>query len=419
MVRRIFHNFATRLLMALLSFGSVWLTARYLGATGRGAISLFVTDCAALLLFIGLLGGSSLIFLAPRRSVWHLLVPAYGWALVVCTAGTLMVGLLRGAGWPYLGHLWALSVIQAFFSINTSLLLGRKKEGAYNALITLQAALLAGGLLLAFAGLHWLTVAVYYYAAYLAFGLPWLLSCGSLLRLPDRWAAGQALRETTRELALNSRGAHLSNILAFINNRLSYYFVVYYVDTRAVGILSVGVALTEAIWLIPRSTALVQYVDLVHALDKNAQVAPTLRVARLSLLATGAAVLTLALLPASLLVSIFGPEFGAARPIIGALAPGVVAVAINVICSSYFAGVGTYRVNNLATLVGLGVTVPACWLLIPRLGIRGAALASSLSYVASTAYLVWAFRRATGASLRDFFPQWEDLEYARSLLRLR
>jgi len=394
MVRRILQNFATRFATALLSFAVVWFTARYLGASGRGHVSLFTTDCAVLLLFIGLVGGSSLIYLSPKRSIWHLLPPAYGWAILVCALGTLLVGWWRPVDAMYLGHLAALSLLQAFFTINTLLLLGRRKETAYNSLTILQVSLLAGLLLLAFAGLGWREVSVYYYASYVAYGLPWLISFAVLLNLPDRWEAGNALRETTRELARNGRGAHLSNILAFVNYRLSYYFVAHYVSAQAVGILSVGVALAEAVWLIPRSTALVQYVDLVHATDKQEQIAPALRVARLSLLATGVGILTLSLLPTAVFVAVFGPEFGAVRPVIVTLAPGVLAIAVNIMCSTYFGGLGQYRVNNLSTLLGMAVTVPACWLLIPRLGIQGAALASTLSYLASMTYLLRAFTRA-------------------------
>ncbi|TGE21754.1 hypothetical protein E5K00_15915 [Hymenobacter aquaticus] len=417
MLRRILHNFATRLGTALLSFGIVWLTARYLGAAGRGAVSLFITDCAALLLFIGLLGGSSLIYLAPKRSLWHLLVPAYGWAALVCGAGTAVVGFTRQVPTDYLAHLLALALLQAFLSINTSLLLGRKQEGSYNFLNLLQVGLLAGGLALLLVALHWRVVPVYYYAAYAAYGLPLLLSFGALSRLPDQWAGGRDLLATTRELAYHSRGAHLSNILAFANYRLSYYFVAHYADARAVGVLSVGVALAEAIWLIPRSTALIQYVDLVHAADKHAQIEPTLRVARLTLLATIGAVLVLCALPPAVLTGVFGPEFGTARPVILRLAPGVAAMALNVICSTYFAGLGRYKVNNLATTVGLLVTLPACWLLIPALGINGAALATTLSYLASTGFLVWQFQRATGAGTGAFWPRLADVRYARSLLQ--
>ena len=421
MLRRVAYNFATRFLTALLSFGVVWLTARYLGAAGRGAVSLFVTDCAAILLFIGLLGGSSLIYLAPRRNLWHLLLPAYGWAAVVCALGTALVAGLRQPGPAYLLHLGLLSLLQAFFSINTALLLGRRREGLYNLLNLLQIALLAGALLLAFSrGGPWRSISAYFYAAYLAYGLPLLLSLGALLRLPDpRRRLGRRLRATTRELARHSRGAHFSNILAFANYRLGYYFVAYFADARAVGILSVGVALMEAIWLIPRSAALVQYVDIVNSGSPETLPAAALRVGRITVLATAVAVLVLVAVPPALLTAVFGREFGPAQGVMRLLAPGSVVMAVQMLVSSFFAGRAQYRINNAAAVCGLAVTLAGGVLLIPRLGIRGAALASTLSYCASTAFLVWHFRRATGLGPAAFLPGPTDLKHAWNLLRAR
>ena len=417
MIRRIVYHFLTRLLTALLSFAVVWLTAHYLGAAGRGSISLFVTDCAAILLFTGLVGGSSLIYLSPRYSSWQLLVPAYGWALVVCSAGTVAVGLLRAVAPGYLLHLWLLSVCQALLAINTSLLLGRKREQSYNFLMVTQVLLLAGGLAVAFLSGLSRTIAVYYEAAYLAYGLPLLLSLGALWQLPDRWRTGQPLRLVARELAYHSRGAHFSNILTFINYRLAYYFVAHYADVRTLGILSVGVSLAEALWLIPRSTALIQYVDLVHATDKRAQLAPTLRTTRLTLLATGAGALLLCALPTALLTLVFGPEFGATRTVLWWLMPGMLAVTLNIMCSTYFSGLERYRVNNMAAGLGVVGILPACAWLIPRYGSSGAALAMSLSYTASTLYLLWHFLSDTGMHLRDLLPGPADIAYGWALGR--
>ncbi|MBC6611940.1 polysaccharide biosynthesis C-terminal domain-containing protein [Hymenobacter sp. BT507] len=417
MIRRILYHFLTRLLTALLSFAVVWLTAHYLGAAGRGSVSLFVTDCAVVLLLTGLLGGSSLIYLSPRYSSWQLLVPAYGWALLVCTTGTAVIGLLRTVPPGYLLHVWLVTVCQALLSVNTALLLGRKRETAYNLLTVAQVLLLAGGLLVAFLSYWERTVAAYYYAAYAAYGLPLLLSLGALWQLPDRWRTGQPLRLVARELAYHSRSAHFSNILTFINYRLSYYFVAHYVDVRALGVLSVGVSLAEALWLIPRSTALIQYVDLIHAADKQAQLAPTLRTTRLTLLATGVGLVVLCALPGAVLARVFGPEFGATRAVLWWLLPGILAVALNIMCSTYFSGLECYRINNVAAGLGVAVTLPACAYLIPRYGISGAALAMSLSYATATVYLLRHFLRDTGTRLPDLLPGPADIAYGRALAR--
>ena len=185
----------------------------------------------------------------------------------------------------------------------------------------------------------------------------------------------------------------------------------YLADARALGILSVGVALAEAIWLIPRSTALIQYVALVNAADKRGQTYAALRGSRLTLLATAGAVLGLAAVPAAWLAAIFGPEFGAAHSVILALAPGVFINGAGMQASTYFSGTARYGVNNRAALLGLAVTVPVCLILVPRLGMVGAALGMSASYTASVAYLFWHYRRAMSADWRDLLPGWNDVQW--------
>ena len=410
MLKRILHHFAARVLTAGLSFAVVWLTARYLGAAGRGQVSLFYTDMSGLVLLAGLLGGSSLIYLVPRRNVWHLLPPAYGWALLVSGVGAGAVGLLRPVSLEYVLHLAAVTLVQILLSINLFLLLGRKRELDYNVLTTVQAALLAGALALAFAAAHWLSITAYYYANYLANGLPWLISTALLLRLPDAWGSPRARRRVvTRELMRHSRGAHFSNLLTFANYRFGYYAVAYLAGNKTLGILSVGVALAEAIWLIPRSTALIQYVALVNAADKHGQTHAALRSSRLTLLATAGAVVVLAAVPTAWLAAIFGPEFGAAHGVILALAPGILLNGAGMQASTYFSGMARYGVNNRAALLGLAVTVPACLLLVPRLGMVGAAWGMSASYTASASYLLFHYRRAIGATWADLLPDWKDL----------
>ena len=412
MIKRILQHFAARVLTAGLSFAVVWLTARYLGAAGRGQVSLFYTDMSGLVLLAGLVGGSSLIYLVPRRNVWHLLLPAYGWAVVVSVVGAGVVGLLRPVSLAYGLHLGAVTLVQVLLSINLFLLLGRQHERSYNVLTTAQAALLVGALALAFGPFHWLSINAYYYANYVACGLPWLLSLGLLLRLPDAWGSRRARRRVAaRELARHSRGAHFSNLLTFANYRFGYYAVAYLADARALGILSVGVALAEAVWLVPRSTALIQYVALVNAANKHDQTYAALRGSRLTLLVTAGAVLGLAAVPAAWLAAVFGPEFGATRPVILALAPGIFVNGAAMQASSYFSGMGRYGVNNRAALLGLVVTVPACLLLVPRLGMAGAALGMSASYTASAAYLFGQYRRATGAGWADLLPGWRDVRW--------
>jgi O-antigen/teichoic acid export membrane protein len=410
LLRRTLFTFATRFGVALLNFAVVVLTAQYLGAAGRGRISLLVTDIALLLLFIGLLGGSSLIFLAPRRNVWRLLVPAIGWAVLVCGGGAALVALIRQDP-TYALHVGGLSLIQAFYAIISFLLLGRRRELLYNALNLSQSVALVVVLAVGFWGLKIHQVEVFYLATYDSFGVVLVIAIGAFLRLPDtRPLTRRMLRRTTLELARHSRGAHFSNILVFLNYRLGYYMLAAWAGAQSVGVLSVGVALAEAFWLIGRSAAQTQYVDLVNATDKATRLPLLLRAARLTWLLTAAGLIALLLLPAAVLAAIFGPEFGAARPIIAWLAPGVLAMSVGMQLSTWFAGLGQYGVNNRATGAGLAVATVASLLLIPKYGASGAAAASSLSYLTVVSMLFWHFWRTTGYGPRALWPRLADVK---------
>lgn len=405
LLRRTLLTFGTRLSLALLNFGTVVVTARYLGAAGRGHVSLLVTDCALVLLFIGLVGGSSLVYLAPRRGTWRLAVPAIAWALLVCLAGAAVIWLGRGTAPTYALHVFGLSLGQALFSITTSLLLGRGREQLFNFLNLLTAALLLAGIGGLVVVLGWRDVRAYYLAQYAAYAVGILGASVALARetvLPRHRGLGRrALRRVTRELARHGRAAHLSNILVFGNYRLGYYLLAYFADERAVGVLSVATALTEAVWLLGRSAAQTHYVTLVRSATPAERRQPIGRAALLTGGATTMALGVLIAVPSTWLAAIFGPAFGATRPLLVLLAPGACAVGISMVLSTWYSGTAQYRVNNIATSLGLLVNLPVGLLLVLRLGASGAAVASSVAHLTSLGYLVWRFSRPAPPTAPD------------------
>ncbi len=345
--------------------------------------------------------------MAQQRNVWHLLRPAYAWAGLVCAVGTGIVGLLQPVSWWYLFHLGVISLTQALLTVNLHLLLGRGGERLYNLLTTAQGVLLPALLAISLAGLNYRTVPVFFYASYVANGLPLLWSAWQLWQLPDaRRSHFRRRRATARELARHSRGAHFSNIIVFANYRLGYYVVAYLLGTSALGVLSVGVAVAEGLWLIARSTSLIQYVALVREPTGNqggpAAETRRLGLAALGLTAVGAA--ALAAVPANWLAWVFGPGFGAARPVLWALAPGIVANAGVNLISTYFASQARYGISSRAAGLGLAVVVPLTLMLVPRLGIVGAALSMSASYLASAGYLFWQLRQVSAVTIPAIAP---------------
>ena len=57
--------------------------------------------------------------------------------------------------------------------------------------------------------------------------------------------------------------------------------------------------------------------------------------------------------------------------------------------------------NSAGTILGLLLNIPVLILLVPRLGIIGASIASSVAYLAYAVYIVPVFIRESGVSLKD------------------
>src|SRR6187401_3554654 len=88
MFAKILHTFTSRVGAAGLNFLIVMLTAQFLGAAGRGEISIFIANIAFILLFTSLVGGTGLVYLTPRVNIYQLMLPAYAWSVLICAAGT-------------------------------------------------------------------------------------------------------------------------------------------------------------------------------------------------------------------------------------------------------------------------------------------------------------------------------------------
>jgi O-antigen/teichoic acid export membrane protein len=345
-----------------------------------------------------------------------LLLPAYIWSVSVSGLVTGLLYFLDQVPPEFTGHLFGLSLLLALFTVNTTVLVGKEKVKVFNYLGFLQTLLLISVLAAGFLVFKQQTIAFYFTALYWAYGLTFALSLLAVLALPDK-PDFTGFQQNILHLFRFGSTAQLSNIITFLNYRLGYYFLNTLTDSKAVGIFSVGVSLSEAIWMVGRSLALVQYAKLVNTEDPEAAKQLSIKLARLSFLVTAAAVLVLALLPPVVFQLIFGPEFGSVNTVIWSLGLGIIAIGTSTIFSHYFAGRGKYNVNNWASFSGLLLTVPACWLLIPRLGFVGAGLASTFSYLAAFAFLYWKFRRETGFSLWQLLPGKEDLRELQKLLR--
>jgi O-antigen/teichoic acid export membrane protein len=212
---------------------------------------------------------------------------------------------------------------------------------------------------------------------------------------------------------------YLGNFVQFLNYRLDVFLVNYFSGRDAVGLYTLAVSLGQMIWLVSRAAATVllpNVAALQEAAAANAN--RTAQITRVALGLSLTSALGLALFAAPLVPLIFGAAFRPSVTPLLWLLPGIVAFSVANVIASYFAGIGKPRLNFYVALAGLAVTVLFDLLLIPALGIAGAAIASTLSYSASTAVIIWLFARESSLPVqRVLVPTRADFALGISLLR--
>jgi len=78
--------------------------------------------------------------------------------------------------------------------------------------------------------------------------------------------------------------------------------------------------------------------------------------------------------------------------------------------SHYFSGTGHPHHKTIASGIGLVFTVLLGYTLIPVLGLTGAAVTASVSYLSSMLYQLIVFRKITSLSWASFIPNLADLK---------
>ena len=179
--------------------------------------------------------------------------------------------------------------------------------------------------------------------------------------------------------------------IQFLNYRLSYYFIAKILGLAQLGVFSIAVSITEAVWIISRSMSTIHYSNVINSDDKIKSRLETRSYARQSLLISLLVIGVTVLVPDSVYQFVFGKEFVEVKRFIIYLSPGVMAIAVSNLYGHYFAGVGKLNILRNKSLIGLGATIVLLPLLINKYQLTGVCITLNVSYIASSVYLWYKF----------------------------
>lgn len=175
--------------------------------------------------------------------------------------------------------------------------------------------------------------------------------------------------------------AHLSNILAYVNYRADVFLVNFFLNPALAGIYFVAVQVAERLWLPSKvlSTVLLPRMAEMHATSDTRKITPLM--SRLVLWGTIVICVLVALVATPVIRLLFGAVYLDAIPPLLWLLPGIALASSSRIVANDFAARGRPEWNSWLSAAVLGVNIVTNVVLIPRWGLNGAAIATTISYV--------------------------------------
>jgi O-antigen/teichoic acid export membrane protein len=209
------------------------------------------------------------------------------------------------------------------------------------------------------------------------------------------------------------------NFVALLNYRIDVYVVATFASAGALGIYTVAVSGAESLGVLTQVASIVT-APHIGSLGREEAAELTARAMRsnfaLALLAAG----VLYFVATPLITVLYGHAFAPAAVAFRILLIGVIALSNGGIVSSFFTlQLGNPNVPLRIASLGAGVCLIISLILVPRIGIVGAAIATSVAYVLSQVVVLLVFYRSSGIPLRKMlFPNPSDIVSYRKLAAL-
>mgnify|MGYP001024817220 CR=1 FL=1 len=195
-----------------------------------------------------------------------------------------------------------------------------------------------------------------------------------------------------------ARRSYVQSVTGYLELRQDIVLLGILGPAAGVGLYSVGASVAELLFYLPQVLASAL---TARALQEDAAegAAITASITRLLVAALVVMAGVVAVIARPLVTGVFGAQFAPAASVVWLLLPGIVIWGVASQSGAYLASHGRLfpKVSTATLLLNLALNLA----LIPVLGIQGAAISTSISYAASSLYILRTFLVTTGTRTRD------------------
>jgi O-antigen/teichoic acid export membrane protein len=192
--------------------------------------------------------------------------------------------------------------------------------------------------------------------------------------------------------------SHLGNVSSLLNQRLDQLLISVFLAPVRLGTYVVAVTLCSATTLVGTSVGLIAFPRIAGS-DRPEQVKIATRFVALTVVASVTVTLPILIFTQPLLVFFFGHSFASVANVARVLLLAAVILSTNCVLGATLAGLGRPLEQGIGELVALAGTAASLAVLLPRLGLLGAAIASVIAYAMSMAWMVHRLRARLGPEI--------------------
>jgi len=289
--------------------------------------------------------------------------------------------------------------------------LGKERINKYNLVTTIQLACMLLSLSLFFLFFKQKNIESFIFSLYVQFVSGAIIGY-FFIRKDISKADNLKSNAVVKEILRYGSYVQVANIVQFMNYRLSYFIIDFYAGKAMLGIYTVGVQLAEGLWLIGNSLSLVQYSKISNSKDPHFAKIFSIQLLKVSTLATLLLIIPVYVLPTSFFQFVFGSDFNQVKEVFIYMSPGILSIAGSLMFSHYFSGLGKHYLNTIASTIGLVFTFIAGFILIPRIGLYGAAITASISYFTMVVFQLILFLKLSKTKMSELLINKDDIALA-------
>lgn len=385
--------------------------ARFFEASFSGLIFYITNFYSLVLLLLSFSIESGMTFFLSKKEIdaSRLSVAALVWTLLACSIAAIVLMFYRFPDKFSLAQ--NMSQVSLFFiggmlliTFFSALLAGEKDfRTAY--IVQFFGNVLLSVLLVInhLAGNNFINAGSYIYLYFIFFLLEGVvIAVYFLYRHRKFFVVNANLLNDIQKLICYSSVIFISNVAYFLLYRIDYWFVEYYCDRNSLGNYIQISKIAQLLILVPSTISIVVF-PYIAAGGKGSFIKELQLLSR-TILAVFFVICCLGAIAGYWLFPLLlGPTFNEMHLPFILLIPGILSLASLYPYTAYYAGVDMAKRNLTGTLIALLVLVIADLLFIPKFGIKGAALASSIGYLCFQFYIMSRFKRDFNIKLADSF----------------